>query len=261
MSSLLDMSLDEQILKSKRENRSSFRRNNRKSNQNRHSSSGINDQWKHDKYDSYNNNDRRSIFSRIGNRHDSGNCSILVSNLHWEVSENDLKTLFEEVGDVSKVKIKYDKAGRSDGEATVVFNSKSAAQKAIDKFNGVDLDGMEMHIKMDDTKRNNNNKDSKNNRGSILSRLGQGKGFKNKQYNNHSNKKFNNNNRNFRRRENREPLTKEMLDEEMDRYMSNEMDVEITENKDGSNEVTSVSRNLVSYVDEDEPVKGEINNA
>jgi len=120
---------------------------------------------------------------------------------------------------------------------------------------------MEMHIKMDDTKRNNNNKDSKNNRGSILSRLGQGKGFKNKQYNNHSNKKFNNNNRNFRRRENREPLTKEMLDEEMDRYMSNEMDVEITENKDGSNEVTSVSRNLVSYVDEDEPVKGEINNA
>jgi len=87
MSSLLDMSLDEQILKSKRENRSSFRRNNRKSNQNRHSSSGINDQWKHDKYDSYNNNDRRSIFSRIGNRHDSGNCSILVSNLHWEVSE------------------------------------------------------------------------------------------------------------------------------------------------------------------------------
>lgn len=85
MSSLLDMSLDEQILKSKRENRSSFRRNNRKSNQNRHSSRGINGQWKHDKYE--NNNDRRNIFSRIGNRNDSGNYAILVSNLHWEVSE------------------------------------------------------------------------------------------------------------------------------------------------------------------------------
>jgi len=248
MSSLLDMSLDERIQKSKRENR----RNNRKSNQNRHSSRGINGQWKHDKYDNY-NNDRRNIFSRIGNRNDSGNYAILVSNLHWEVSENDLKELFEEVGDVSKVRIKYDKAGRSDGEATIVFNSKSDAQRAIDKFNNVDLDGMEMHIKMDNSKRNNNsNNDSRKGRVSILSRLGQGKGFKNRQNNNHSNKKFN---RNYKRRENKEPLTKEMLDEEMDRFMSNEMDVEIIENNDGTNEVTSTSRNLVSYVDEDVPVK------
>ncbi|ORX84959.1 hypothetical protein BCR32DRAFT_291021 [Anaeromyces robustus] len=250
MTSLLDMSLDEQILKSKRENKGSFRRNNRKSNHSR----DINDQWKHDKYED-NNRDRRQILSRIGGRHGQNNdkSAILITNLHWEVSENDLKSLFEKVGEVNKVRIKYDKAGRSDGEATVIFNSSSAARKAIDKYDGVELDGMEMSIKMDDSYSKRNNNDSKRSgRGSILSRLGQGKGFKNKQFNRSNNNKSN---RNSRRRVHKETVTKEMLDEEMDRYMSNEMDVE--ENNDGS----TSARNLVSYVDEDEPVKGEINNA
>ena len=64
-------------------------------------------------------------------------------NLKWisfnESTKNDLKTLFEEVGDVSKVRIKFDKAGRSEGEATVVFNSRSDALRAIEKFDGVEL--------------------------------------------------------------------------------------------------------------------------
>jgi len=115
---------------------------------------------------------------------------------------------------------------------------------------------MEMKIKMDDSyskKNNNSSSDSKRSRGSVFSRLGQGSGFKNKQ------NKRNNNHRNSRRRDNREHLTKEMLDEEMDRYMSNEMDVEITETKDGNNEISSAVRNVISYDDEDEPVKGDIN--
>ncbi|OUM69634.1 hypothetical protein PIROE2DRAFT_68525 [Piromyces sp. E2] len=255
MTSKLDMSLDEQILKSKRENRNSFRRSNRSS---RYSNKGINDQWKHDKYDDgYGGNERKQIFSRIGNRNNNGSYAISISNLHWEVSENDLKSLFEEVADVSKVRIKFDKAGRSEGQATVVFNSRSDAQKAIEKFDGVELDGMEMKIKMDDSysRRNNNgnNNDSKRNRSSVFNRLGQGKGFKNRQ-----NRRINNN-RNSRKRDTREHLTKEMLDEEMDKYMSNEMDVEITETKDGNNEVISTVRNVISYDDEDEPVKGDIN--
>ena len=84
MTSKLDMSLDEQIQKSKRENRSSYRRNNRSS---RYSSKGINDQWKHDKYeDSRDDRGRRQIFSRIGNR-SSNSYALSVTNLHWEVSE------------------------------------------------------------------------------------------------------------------------------------------------------------------------------
>jgi len=249
------MSLDERIQKSKRENRNSFRRKNRKSNY--YNNRGINDQWKHDKYDDNNGGrNRRQIFSRIGNRSGgSSNSSVLVTNLHWEVSESDLKKLFEEVGDVSKVRIKYDKAGRSDGEATVVFTSRSDAQDAVDKFDGYELNGMEMKVEIDysHSSRDNNN-DSRKGRGSILSRLGKGKGFKNRQ-NNSRNDRFNNN-RNSRGRNQRETITKEMLDEEMDRYMSNEMDVEVNES---NGEAAPVSRNLVSYVDEDLPVKGDIN--
>jgi len=250
------MSLDERIQKSKRENKNSYKRNNRKSNH--YSSKGINDHWKHDKYEDNNGGrNRRQIFSRIGDRNESGNATILVSNLHWEVSEDDLKNLFEEVGEVSKVRIKYDKAGRSDGEATIVFNSKSDAQRAINKYDGVELQGMEMKIKMDysHSSRNKENNDSKRNRGSILSRLGKGKGFKNRQNNNSRNNKFNN--KQSKGRNHKEAITKEMLDEEMDRYMSNEMDIEVNED---NGEATLTSRNLVSYIDEDIPVKGEINN-
>jgi len=94
MSSLLDMSLDERIQKSKRENRNSFRRKNRKSNY--YNNRGINDQWKHDKYDDNNGGrNRRQIFSRIGNRSGgSSNSSVLVTNLHWEVSEVNIKSFF-----------------------------------------------------------------------------------------------------------------------------------------------------------------------
>eukprot|EP00833_Pecoramyces_ruminatium_P012400 jgi/Orpsp1_1/1186432/evm.model.d7180000050550.1 len=253
MSSILDMSLDERIQKSKRDNRNSYKRSNRKSNH--YSSKGINDQWKHDKYDDSNSRNRRQIFSRVGNRNGGGNSNVLVSNLHWEVSEDDLKNLFEEVGEVSKVRIKYDKAGRSDGEAIISFNSKSDAQRAIDSLDGVELQGMEMKVEMDysHSSRNNDNNDSKRNRGSILSRLGKGKGFKNRQNNNSRNNKFNNS----RRRNQKETITKEMLDEEMDRYMSNEMDIEVNES---NGEAAPTSRNLVSYIDEDVPVKGELNN-
>ena len=117
---------------------------------------------------------------------------------------------------------------------------------------------MEMKVEIDysHSSRDNNN-DSRKGRGSILSRLGKGKGFKNRQ-NNSRNDRFNNN-RNSRGRNQRETITKEMLDEEMDRYMSNEMDVEITETKDGNNEISSAVRNVISYDDEDEPVKGDIN--
>jgi len=40
--------------------------------------------------------------------------------------------LFSSVGAVEKASVKYDGAGRSSGEATVVFKSPSSVQKAID---------------------------------------------------------------------------------------------------------------------------------
>lgn len=258
MSSALDMSLDEKIALSKRENNNrtkrynrNDKRNNRNKNFNRKSRQGINEQWKHDKFDGDNRNNS-SISSRIGrNIGNKNRSSISITNLYWGVSENDLKELFEEIGEVSKVRIKYDNAGRSEGEATVTFSSDSDARKAINQYNGVELDGQAMEIKLLESNNSNNrrdNGDSRNN-GSIFKRLGQRKGFKNKD---NITKK---NNNSFKKRERKAPVTKEMLDEEMEKYMNNDIDMIDTTAPTTMENITE-GRNIISYSDQDAPVNG-----
>jgi len=44
--------------------------------------------------------------------------------------------LFGELGDVKKVNIHFDRAGRSKGVADVIFNRKADAMRAIQRYNG-----------------------------------------------------------------------------------------------------------------------------
>jgi RNA recognition motif-containing protein len=65
---------------------------------------------------------------------------IPITNIHWNVSESDLQSLF---GDTTiSVKLKYDASGRSEGSAQAVFKTKELAEQAIQEFNGHALDGM-----------------------------------------------------------------------------------------------------------------------
>lgn len=45
------------------------------------------------------------------------------------------------VGQVEKVRITFDRSGRSTGTAHVRFARQSDAEKALDKYNNVELDG------------------------------------------------------------------------------------------------------------------------
>ncbi len=54
--------------------------------------------------------------------------------------------LFQQVGDVKKVKILYDRSGRSEGSAEVFFVRKGDAEDAVKKYNNVELDGKAMKI-------------------------------------------------------------------------------------------------------------------
>lgn len=65
-----------------------------------------------------------------GNR---GQARLMISNLHFRVSDNDIKDLFKEFGQIKKLSVHYDKSGRSLGNAEVVFMNKSSAVKAIKK--------------------------------------------------------------------------------------------------------------------------------
>ena len=65
------------------------------------------------------------------------NSKLYVGNLPFGVSEEDLKKLFSEAGEVQSVKIIIDQySGRSRGFGFVEMTSKAEADKAISLLNG-----------------------------------------------------------------------------------------------------------------------------
>jgi THO complex subunit 4 len=64
-----------------------------------------------------------------------------LSNLHYRVTDQDLRDLFTEFGKIKSANVFYDKSGRSLGNAQVVFVDSSCAAAAKKKYNGILLDG------------------------------------------------------------------------------------------------------------------------
>lgn len=81
-------------------------------------------------------------------RSDPPESAIRINNLHYEVSEKDLKELFESIGPVHTAVIDYDRAGRSNGSATVHFLQRNDAYRARERFQNVPLDGKAMQIEI-----------------------------------------------------------------------------------------------------------------
>lgn len=68
--------------------------------------------------------------------------NIYVANIPFKATENELKGLFEEYGEVSSAKIILDKfTQRSRGFGFVEMTDDSAAQQAINSLNGHDFMG------------------------------------------------------------------------------------------------------------------------
>ena len=71
---------------------------------------------------------------------------LFVGNLSFQTSEQDLNDLFAQVGKVESVSIITDRmTGRSKGFGFVEMDNE-AAENAITKFNGAELDGRKLTV-------------------------------------------------------------------------------------------------------------------
>lgn len=98
----------------------------------------MDDAWEHDMYKGGGRSAGRG----------GGASKLLVDNLDFGVTDEDMQELFGEFGNLRKAVILFDRSGRSTGQAEIEFSSMQDAERAKDQYNGVPLDGRAMKISM-----------------------------------------------------------------------------------------------------------------
>ncbi|KAK9115234.1 hypothetical protein Syun_022031 [Stephania yunnanensis] len=73
---------------------------------------------------------------------------LYVSNLDYGVTNEDIKELFSEIGELKRYTVHYDRNGRPSGSAEVVFTKRADALAAMKRYNNVQLDGKAMKIEI-----------------------------------------------------------------------------------------------------------------
>jgi RNA recognition motif-containing protein len=72
---------------------------------------------------------------------------LFVGNLPFSTSEDDLRTLFAQAGEVTSIALIKDReTGRSKGFAFVELKTQAEVEKAISMFNGYRLSGRELTV-------------------------------------------------------------------------------------------------------------------
>ncbi|KAK4226116.1 hypothetical protein QBC38DRAFT_419820 [Podospora fimiseda] len=168
MENALDRSLDE-ILAERKQNRGS-RGGNRGSNNTRNGDNrrrersdyprdgirksfrddaprNLDSEWVHDRYEDHGS--RRSVPRRRNSPdqyQDSRGTKIRVDNVHYELTQEELEGLFERIGPVLRLDMKYDRAGRSEGTAFVTYESHRDAMEAIREYDGANAAGQPIRL-------------------------------------------------------------------------------------------------------------------
>ncbi len=91
--------------------------------------------------------------------------NIYVSNLSFNVQDEDLKSYFADYGEVSSAKVITDKlTNRSRGFGFVEMPDEAAAQKAIAELDGASVDGRTIRVNVAKPREERSNSSSKNSR-------------------------------------------------------------------------------------------------
>ncbi|KAI5083955.1 hypothetical protein GOP47_0000124 [Adiantum capillus-veneris] len=100
-------------------------------------------QWDHDLYE-----EGASVAPLRPNTGIETGTKLFISNLDFGVSNEDIKELFSEIGDIKRSTVHYDRSGRSKGTAEVVYSRRADAVAASKRYNNVQLDGKPMKIEI-----------------------------------------------------------------------------------------------------------------
>ncbi|WP_159518358.1 RNA recognition motif domain-containing protein [Sunxiuqinia indica] len=85
--------------------------------------------------------------------------NIFVGNLNYAITEDDMREIFEEYGELSSVKLITDKfTGRSKGFGFVEMPDAEEAKKAIEELNGAEVEGRSMVVNESIEKKRDNNR-------------------------------------------------------------------------------------------------------
>ncbi|KAI5301123.1 hypothetical protein KEM56_001947 [Ascosphaera pollenicola] len=71
---------------------------------------------------------------------------LYVGNIHFNITENDIKNVFEPFGELDFVQLQKDEHGRSRGYGFVQFRDPNQAREALEKMNGFDLAGRPIRV-------------------------------------------------------------------------------------------------------------------
>ncbi|KAL7614086.1 hypothetical protein Lser_V15G08718 [Lactuca serriola] len=83
-----------------------------------------------------------------GHSNSESGTKLYISNLDEGVTNEDIKVLFSEVGELKRYSVHYDRSGISKGTAEVVYMRESDAVAAMKRYNNVQLDGKPMRLEL-----------------------------------------------------------------------------------------------------------------